>query len=208
MRLKNIFLKILPLVFFPSLLLPAGLFASQENTALCDNLVISQERCERNGILISQPTPIDEKIRDIILFNDLNRLEDYAAWLKENITYVHDEGGDNWSSAEQTLKRKKADCEDFAFLNAAVLRVCGYKPQVISVMRICRSHALCVFKEGRTYSIMDNSRLVRTKCESMEELSRYLFSQYWCQSICALDFAGKNMKILYKNTQIAKNLTD
>ncbi len=191
------------------LLFGSAAFASETEPAngLESRVVIAQEHCERDGLLISGPNRLDERIRDIIVFNHLKNLDDYAAWLKDNIKYAKDKNGDTWSPAEETLRRGKGDCEDFAFLNAAVLNACGYKPRVIALMSIYGCHAVCIFKEGRTYSLLDNSRLVRTACTSMVELSRYFFSNYLCQTICSVEFADKSVKILYKNQSNSKSIT-
>lgn len=151
-----------------------GIFLS----LLCYNvsegdIVIRQEKIEKNGIMAYQFNPLDLEILDILIKDNIQTLEDYTQWLQENIEYVGDIG-DYWQSPEETLERKAGDCEDFAFLNVAFLRVLGYNPRAMGLLYINgEGHAICLFMEGDYYSYFSNMILERTQVETMEELSNY-----------------------------------
>ena len=167
------------------------------------NFVIRQEIYQAGGVLVCRAVPIDEKIRDLIIFNNIKSIEDYAQWLEENIKYERDREGDNWLTAEEMLQKKYGDCEDFAFLNKAVLRVLGYQPKVLIVFRLFRSHALCVFIENGHYTLIDNAKLKRTQVGSILELANYLFKEYACYSIGVARPKDKKWDILFRRTEIA-----
>ncbi len=173
-------------------------FGKADRNSFQKNLVITQEKYVGNGILISRPAPAAERIRDIIIDNDIRSLDDYLSWLQKNIKYRKDNNEDIWASPQETLQNGYGDCEDFAFLNEAVLTVCGYKPKVLSVMRIFRSHAICVFKENDQYSLIDNAKLIRTKSKSIPDLARFLFAKYNYRSLWALNLKAKDGEILFK----------
>jgi transglutaminase-like putative cysteine protease len=52
-----------------------------------------------------------------------NRLWDIWQWLPT--LYVQDRDGDHWQSAEETLRLKQGDCEDWSVLLGAVLKAFG-----------------------------------------------------------------------------------
>ena len=172
------------------------------NTIFGRNLVIRQEAFETNGVLVSRPVPLDEKILYIIINNKIGSLEDYVQWLQENIKYKKDEKKDYWSTPEETLQDKRGDCEDYAFLNAAVLHLLGYQPEVLAVGRLGRNHAICIFEENGNYSFIDNTMLKRTQAQSISELASYLFSKYGCSYLLKLSLESKDWDILFKKSEI------
>ena len=84
------------------------------------------------------------------------------------------------------LQKRRGDCEDYAFLNAAVLRVLGYRPEVLAMGGLGGNHAICVFKENGRYSWIDNARLKRSKAESILEFTKYLFITEEIGIVCLL----------------------
>jgi len=169
------------------------------------NLVISQEKYRSGGILISRPSPLDEKIRNLIIFNNIRVIEDYIQWLQKNIQYKKDKGPDTWSAPEETLHKKYGDCEDLAFLNAAFLRVGGYQPKVWGIVRQPgRNHAICAFKENGYYSWIDNAKLKRTQAQSIVQFAKHILREYDCISICELHSQTKGWDILFKKSEILK----
>jgi len=167
------------------------------------NLVIPQERYETNGVFISRPSSTGERIRNIIVFNNIQTLDGYALWLHKNIKYKRDKGKDSWSSPGETLQKKYGDCEDLAFLNEAVLRALNYQPKVLIVVRPLNNHAICVFKENSYYSLIDNTKLIRTKTGTILEFSKFLFMKYGFSSLREINFKtrqwGKKLDILRKD---------
>jgi hypothetical protein len=187
-------------LFFES----AYALAVESENAGFRNLVIRQERFETNGVLVSRPVPLDVKIRDIIVFNNIKSIEDYAHWLERNIKYRKDRNGDDWSAPEETLLRRNGDCEDYAFFNEAVLGRLGYETRVLAVGGLFGNHAICVFQENGYYSWIDNNKLKRSKAQSILEFAKYLFTRYTCFYIYSLDFKTKRWKILYKKSEMVK----
>jgi hypothetical protein len=178
--------------------LPCVCALEEEHTDFCKNLVISQEKYQVGSILISRPHPVDEKMRDLIIFNNIKTLDDYIVWLETNIKYKKDEGQDNWSEPQETLQKKYGDCEDFAFLNAAFLRVAGFQPKVLGVMRhLGGNHAICVFKENGYYSWIDNNQLERTQAVSILQFAEYIFAKYGCASLRELKLKTRGYDIVY-----------
>jgi hypothetical protein len=164
-------------------------------------------RCkyEAGGVLISRPSGLDEAIADIFSANNIGSARDYALWLKNNIQYKTDGNRDSWAHPLETLERKYGDCEDLAFLNAAALSQLGYRPKVLALMRLCRNHAICVFKEGRYFTVIDNVRLKKTTAASTGELMEYLCARYDCASIREVIFATKELNIVFGRPQGKKS---
>ncbi|MBI4845212.1 MAG: transglutaminase domain-containing protein [Candidatus Omnitrophica bacterium] len=160
--------------------------------------VVRQEKYVRGGIMVSRAASADERIRDFLVFKNISSLSEYINWIKQNIGYRKDEGADSWASPLETLEKGYGDCEDFSFLNESVLRVLGYQPKVISLLRLGYNHAICIFKENRCYSIIDNDKIIKTKIVEIEELAKYLFTRYQCALLCAVKFETKGQEILYK----------
>jgi len=185
-----------PVVFFPA----AEAFDAQRE--LRRPLVIRHIRKQQAGVLISRPDPLDEKIRDIIIANDIASVADYVDWLAANIRYQNDKGKDLWLLPEDTLAKGSGDCEDMAFLNQAVLRVLGYEARVLCVFRIFRSHAICVFKDNGYYQIVDNTKLKQTPARSFSELTRYIFTIYNCASIGEADLQTRDYRILVRRKDL------
>lgn len=51
-------------------------------------------------------------------------------WVRENIEYVSDNGGDYWQSVEETLEARGGDCEDHAILMASIVKALGGNARV------------------------------------------------------------------------------
>ncbi len=175
----------------------------KEDTAFIKDLVIRHEWYKSNGICVSRPVPLDEKILDIIIVNNIVSFEDYGRWLQKNIKYKRDEAGDRWSTPEETLQNKCADCEDYAFFNEAVLRVLGYQPKVLAMGGLGFHHAICVFEQGGRYCWIDNTELKTTKAESISEFARHLFSKYGASYLLSLNLKARDWDILFKKSEIS-----
>ena len=103
---------------------------------------------------------------------------------------------------EEMLQKKAGDCEDYAFLNAAVLRVLGYQPQVLVIGGFGFHHAICVFEENGHYSWMDNSEFRRTKTRSILEFARYLFSEYGGSYLLKINPKNRDWDILFRKSKL------
>ena len=184
-------------LFFPDTYLLAA-----QGESFAKNLVIRQEVNESNGVWVYQPVPLDEKIQDIIIDNNIQSLEDYLRWLQKNIKYKKDKDRDSWSTPEETLQRSYGDCEDYAFLNAAVLSLLGYKPRVLAMGMFGSTHAICVYEENGHYSWIDNTKLKKTQAQSILEFAKHLFSEDQCSLLLALSLQTKDWKILFKKSEL------
>jgi predicted transglutaminase-like cysteine proteinase len=166
-------------------------------------LVIRQQRYKTKGVLVCRPHSVDEKILSIIKNNHIRSLMDYMKWLQENVKYTKDNDGDKWLTPEEMLFKKGGDCEDFAFLNKAVLTVLGYSPEVISLDGIeARGHAICVFQSEGDYLWMDNNEIKKMQAKSALEFFKYLFHKYGCKSISSLDLETKRRQVLFKRSEM------
>ena len=103
----------------------------------------------------------------------LYTVDAYAKWLNENIHYESDKGDDAWASPMDTIKKGAGDCEDFAFLSAAVLKIFGYDPRVIAVGHEKNAHVICIFKRDGVYYAFDNTELNRTNQTTLTAMARF-----------------------------------
>ena len=158
---------------------------SREEPRFTSAFIVRPQPRKDSAALVNRPDETDLKILNIINDSGISSVEEYSQWLKENIQYRQDEGADSWAAAEVTLERRYGDCEDFAFLNAAVMRIFGYKPKVLGVVGglAVPSHAVCVFEKDGEYFWFDNATLKDTYVSSLEEVSGYFFKNYLCARV-------------------------
>ncbi|OGX18469.1 MAG: hypothetical protein A3K83_05625 [Omnitrophica WOR_2 bacterium RBG_13_44_8b] len=167
-----------------------NVLVSRENKSSA--FFIRQDTCQAGAVLVSTPNHTDLRIIDLLNANGIRTLKDYMQWLAENIKYKGDEGVDAWAMPEETLNRQYGDCEDFAFLNAAVLSVLGYRTKVLGLHGVRTSkgqvgnHAICLLEEGGNYLYFDNEKLKPTGASTLDEFCRYIFSHYYCNTILEL----------------------
>jgi hypothetical protein len=183
---------------------PANVFVSRERAG--DPLAIRQETYKIGQALISRPHRTDTIVSDMLRAHGITSLEEYLKWLRDTIRYKRDGGDDIWALPEETLERRYGDCEDYAFLNAAVLQVLGYRPKVLALMgirmfvrRCIANHAICAFEKDGHYLYFDNGELKSTDASSMDEFARYIFAHYRCLTVSELSFDYKNKgeKVLF-----------
>ena len=171
-----------------SLCHPVCLFAYEQKSAYSfRKLVIRQEIYSANGVTVCQPSSLDAEIVQLMNKNNIRSIEEYANWLQKNIRDEKDKGKDAWAAPQITLKRKYGDCEDFSFLNVAVLRVLGYQSRVLVMKGLTGCHAVCVFKENGYYFWFDNAKLKRTSIRAIANFSQYLHDEYGCKRLLALN---------------------
>lgn len=178
MNTKNLVILIICAIF---------LVVLENNSLFAREPVIGQEIYKTNNVWVVRPVPLDERIVNIVNINRILSLEDYVQWLRENIKYREDGEKDYWSTPKETLQNRFGDCEDYAFLNEAVLRVFGYQPKVLAIKVRGFDHAICVFEENGYYSWIDNTELKRTETKSISEFSDYLSTQYGCSHLVTLN---------------------
>ena len=104
-----------------------------------------------------------------------------ATLLRDEFTFKRDEElfgeTDHWQSPEEFLKRKAGDCEDYALLAQAILRLNGIEAYVVSLFgREGYAHTVCVFKDERgRYNLIDVDKIRYPKTTSLEALASWLY---------------------------------
>ncbi|MCU0651413.1 MAG: hypothetical protein MUC39_00505 [Candidatus Omnitrophica bacterium] len=114
-------------------------------------------------ILLSLPTIcLARQVEDVASF--IHSPEELSEWLPQNVQYEL-EMPDYWQSAEETLKRHKGDCDDFAILSSAILSELKIPNQVLIIKfrGISLSHAVCAFKSGEFCAFVSNGQIISTK---------------------------------------------
>lgn len=161
---------------------------------------IQQIQQKTKGVLVSRPDPVDARIADLLRINDIETLEQYAEWLKNNILYHPDGKIDSWAPALETLSTGKGDCEDFALLTSAVVRVMGYQPKVLIFARGKQWHAVCVFNQNGRYVWFDNNALKTTDAQTLDEFTAYIVQRYQYPLVLELAPASRRWTVLYQQT--------
>jgi len=174
-------------------------FASEMPTT---HLYVAQETSHLNGVWVSRPQPLHEKIVDLVMRNKIKSLEDYAKWLEDNIHYQKDAAADIWTNPEQTLQNKIGDCEEYALLNASVMQVLGYQPHFLALVKPDgrRAHAICTFKYNGYFLWFDNAKLQKTSMTSLDQLAKNIGEQYHYSALLEYNLQTKNWNVLYKKS--------
>lgn len=96
--------------------------------------------------------------------------EELANWLHNEFTYEL-KFPDYKQTLDETLKKRRGDCEDFALLSHMILNDLGIKNEVIIIKyrQMNIMHAVCIFKYGNKYSFMSNREMVRTNGLSIND---------------------------------------
>jgi predicted transglutaminase-like cysteine proteinase len=139
---------------------------------------VRQEHFRKNGVLVSQPHFLDQQLLTLFSHQSITDINDYARWLKYNVAYSKDLGQDRWTPPVETLKNKKGDCEDFAFLTSSALHVLGYETHILALTTTERAHAICAFKYKETYFWFDNEKLKKTSTKTLNDLAKLLMRRY------------------------------
>ena len=173
--------KIPPLAVFLALFFSQGAFCFEP----------AQEKFHENGVWVSRPAPSDVFLVQNLEAGRVASVEDYAAWLKTRFQYRKHASEDNESRPEETLARGYGNCRDFAFLNAAALRLLGCQAKALGMdSRIFGGHAICVFVENGRYGFIDNLYLERTGARRFSDLMKNLTARYKAAKWFVLDPGG------------------
>jgi predicted transglutaminase-like cysteine proteinase len=160
-------------------------------------LTIAQEHDHRNGVWVVRPRLIDSRVVDLIMTNKIRTLDDYAAWMAANLSYKQDQVNDRWEPPESMLKSRKGDCEDFAFLTAAVLRVLGFEPHFLALVKNSKTHAICTFQKDNYFVWFDNAKLHRTEARSLEAFAGLLTKQFNYSRMLELNLENRQWTLVY-----------
>lgn len=158
--------------------------------------MLMQERSHADGVLVSGPRAQDLRIHDFLLVNGITSVGDYLSWLEESLVYRKDAPRDVWSAPEVVLRRGFGDCDDYAFLTAAVLDVMGLETRVICVDRGRSQHALCVFEDGGVFGWVDQTKLNRTDEVGWRKFARRLLGEYSAKRLLLMSRNPKSVRVL------------
>lgn len=75
-----------------------------------------------------------------------------------------------WQSPEEFLQNKKGDCEDFALMQQALLKLNGYASFLVNVYSLKTAHTVCVFKDQGTYGVIDGTDVKRFDAANIQDL--------------------------------------
>lgn len=193
-RLRVILILLLGLEAF----LPSGLSA-RETTVPIQRLQLTQERTAVNGVLVSRPAAIDEKILALIRQNQFQSVNDYAGWLKENTEYRAEAPSTDWPEPGELLTNRRGDCKDFAGLNARVLKVLGYQPRVLAMTTRTTGHAICVFEYAGKFYWFDNAELKGSSARTLAELSVELTKEFHYSRVLEVDLSTRQTSLVHQN---------
>lgn len=99
-----------------------------------------------------------------------------AAAIKQRIAYGYDPLKgliDHVTSPTVTWARGRGDCDDFAYLSAALLNLAGLDCWIVNYLarNIVDSHVVCLYRDGDGYAALDQGYLSK-RCESLEAAAR------------------------------------
>lgn len=124
--------------------------------------------------------------------------EALGSFLAREITFGEDQElfgcADYWQSPQELLQRRRGDCEDYALLAQAVLRRQGREALVLSLYGPGYAHTVCLFREGSSYHILNQDRVIRCGASSLEEAAAFLYPR-WAWGAVARRFGGRGQAI-------------
>jgi hypothetical protein len=144
------------------------------------------------GVSFAQPVNLDA----VTAF--IHTPEALSSWLTKNFRYEFGIN-DNWQTAEETLRLRTGDCEDFATLASVVLKKLGVQPEIAIVKYegLNLRHAICIWKEtDGTYSFISNQELHRTGESTVGAAIAKVYPDW--QNLTYLDLNNHPIKIVKK----------
>jgi len=162
---------------------------------------VNQEKVEEKVIQVIPPADMAEmKLKEFLARNNLQNIEDYVRWLKVNIGYRPDPGQDIWLNPFETLQRGYGDCEDFAFLNSAVLLSFGFQPRIFAYEQGANAHVFTLFKKGGTYHIIDNAEYFVTPVTSIKDIVQFLVAKHNSSYFLEINPSPRKITVIYSNS--------
>ena len=155
----------------------------------------------------SEQTVADQNLASIV--RAYPTPEKLAAFLRKRIAFQEDEKrfgeADYWQAPEEVLERGAGDCEDYALLAQEVFKQQGVGAFLLSLYGSGGyAHTVCVFLDGRTYSVINNDRVVRYRAKSLEELATFLYPQWsWGAVAEKMGHRGRAVQEIYNRSRTA-----
>lgn len=164
-----------------------------------DAMKIIVREGEQKRRSLSGKEDMDSSVAESILWPKLKNTQEIAEWVKANITYNSDQNlhgeRDYWQTPEETLVLRSGDCEDYAFLNQALLKRINIESLVLSVERSYRKivHAICVFPRDTPTSYLNNQYLHKSNSHVL-----YLIKSEYpdCRWLGILEFDTRKQRLI------------
>lgn len=128
---------------------------------------------------------------------NITSLPEYVEWFERHMTYRPDGQRDNWARPLDTLLRQHGDCEDLAFLNKEMLALFGIEGRVLGTRKGTEHHVFLVFEYAKRIFIFDNTRCIRTKARSVEDIAAFLYRKYEIDYLLEVENTPRNIRVLY-----------
>lgn len=106
-----------------------------------------------------------------------------------------------WQTPEEFLKTGKGDCEDFAVFAHSLLKTLGIRSFLLNIYGRHYSHTVCVFEENGQYNVLDETKVVRHRASSLEELLTKIHKDWKSGAIVIPSPASKTGIVLQTITQ-------
>jgi len=151
--------------------------------------------------VIQPPTLEEMSVQSFLLTHNIQSIEEYSVWLKENIEYKSDSDLDTWSTPLETLRRGYGDCEDMAFLSAEVLKHFGYQYKILAAGRASFAHVFTIFvKNGQLHVFDNNTYYINPKVNSLADIFAVLHNRKQIDYLVEVRISPekkKQMRVLY-----------
>ncbi len=121
----------------------------------------------------------------------------YVAWFEKHMTYRPDGKRDSWALPLDTLIRQQGDCEDLAFLNKEILALFGIRGRVLGTRKDENHHVFLVFEHAGRIYVFDNTRCIRTRARSVEEIAAFLYRKYEIDYLLEVEHTPRHIRVLY-----------
>ncbi|MCA9402590.1 MAG: hypothetical protein KC897_02305 [Candidatus Omnitrophica bacterium] len=128
---------------------------------------------------------------------NIHSLPEYVKWFEQHMTYRPDGQRDNWARPLDTLLRQGGDCEDLAFLNKAMIALFGIEGRVLGTRRGDEHHVFLVFEYAGRIFIFDNTRCIRTKAHSLDDIAAFLYRKYEIDYVLEVENSPRHIRVLY-----------
>ena len=108
-------------------------------------------------------------------------LPDTPARIEQFMRYIiyERDRGEYWQTPEETLLRKKGDCDDFAILSYTLLKKAGYECKLVAILFEESGHAVTMFKTGDYWNIFDLNWYVLSTSKSLPEFFDSYYGTTW-----------------------------
>jgi hypothetical protein len=197
-KLKSVFCWLTLLI--PCFLNFTPVFAAEDAPIIIYNYYPRQEITSANGVLTAGPRDADEQIISFLRQNNIQSIEDYSSWLKNNFTYEKNLAPIYKLDPREILTKRRGDCRSFAALTAEVLKVAGFDPKIMALRIPEKGHAICVFEANGYYCWFDNAALIKTSAKTLTEFIQEMNQRYNIVSLLELDEQSNQWKLLYRNS--------